>query len=60
MGGETPAQKADREKADREKRVERMKASGAVYDKDNVAGKSVNESVELTEEELLEIWGAVA
>ena len=58
MGGETPAQKADREKADREKRVERMKASGAVYDKDNIAGKAVKESNMRKEmDELNEIKG---
>ena len=37
--GESPAQKAARRKRERQERIDRMKASGAVYDADNIAGK---------------------
>lgn len=37
--GESPTQKAARKKRERQERIDRMKASGAVYDADNIAGK---------------------
>ena len=56
-----PAAKKELDRQKRERRINRMKRSGAVYDPDGIAGKQkMNESIELTEQELQEVWGALA